>query len=82
MWRTRYNWLITYIIVLKTGINIKPWPVLGMYQPDAIRTMEWAGTSYLVTANEGDAKDFPPHFNGFLESVRIKDIVLSGEMSA
>lgn len=56
--------------------------MLGMYQPDAIRTMEWAGTSYLVTANEGDAKDFPPHFNGFLESVRIKDIVLSGEMSA
>ena len=66
---------------MKTGINIKPWPVFGMYQPDAIRTMEWAGTSYLVTANEGGAKNFP-HFNGFLESVRIKDIVLSGEIYA
>ena len=55
--------------------------MLGLYQPDAIRTMEWAGNSYLVTANEGDAKDFP-HFNGFMESVRIKDIVLSGEMYA
>lgn len=62
------------------GINIKPWPVLGMYQPDAIQTMEWAGTSYLVTANEGDAKDFPD-FNGFSETVRIKDIVLSENSS-
>ena len=81
MWSRNYISLIKYSIALKTGINIKPWPVLGMYQPDAIQTMEWAGTSYLVTANEGEAKDFPD-FNGFSETVRIKDIVLSGEMYA
>lgn len=36
--------------------NIATWPVKGMYMPDAIASYETGGQSYLVTANEGDAK--------------------------
>ena len=41
-----------------SGINMKRWPVLMMYQPDAIAAYEAKGATYLVTANEGDAKDY------------------------
>jgi 2',3'-cyclic-nucleotide 2'-phosphodiesterase (5'-nucleotidase family) len=39
-------------------INIANWPVKGMYQPDAIASFAKDGTTYLVTANEGDARDY------------------------
>lgn len=38
-------------------INIRPWPVKGMYQPDAIAAFQVNGSTYLVTANEGDARN-------------------------
>lgn len=41
---------------LDGGIRISNWPVLGMYQPDAIATLEYRGATYLVTANEGDSR--------------------------
>jgi hypothetical protein len=53
-------------------INIRPWPVLGMYEPDAIDTYRVRGRSYFVTVNEGDARDWP----GFAEEARVKDITL------
>jgi 2',3'-cyclic-nucleotide 2'-phosphodiesterase (5'-nucleotidase family) len=37
-------------------INIANYPVFGMYQPDAISSYNVGGTTYLVTANEGDAR--------------------------
>ncbi|MZR62730.1 choice-of-anchor I family protein [Alcanivorax sp. DP30] len=38
-------------------INIKTWPgVVGLYQPDAIHAYTAGGNTYLVTANEGDAR--------------------------
>ncbi|MFY7848046.1 MAG: choice-of-anchor I family protein, partial [Bacteroidia bacterium] len=37
-------------------INIANYPVFGMYQPDAIASYVANGTTYLVTANEGDAR--------------------------
>ncbi|MEX1168062.1 MAG: choice-of-anchor I family protein, partial [Hydrogenophaga sp.] len=38
-------------------INIKTWPgVFGMYQPDAMSSYTVKGKTYLVTANEGDAR--------------------------
>ncbi|MFN7313978.1 MAG: choice-of-anchor I family protein [Bacteroidota bacterium] len=37
-------------------VNIANYPVFGMYQPDAISGFEVGGTTYLVTANEGDAR--------------------------
>jgi YVTN family beta-propeller protein len=36
------------------AININPWPVFGMYMPDAIATFSANGQTYYVTANEGD----------------------------
>jgi hypothetical protein len=54
-------------------INITTWPgVLGMYQPDAIKAFHSAGRTYLVTANEGDVRDY----DGFGEAERLKDVTL------
>ena len=38
------------------SINIRNWPVLGAYQPDGVATFEDGGVTYVVTANEGDAR--------------------------
>jgi hypothetical protein len=52
---------------LKDGINIKNWPVFGIYEPDAIASYRVKGETYLVMANEGDTRaDWP----GFNEEVR------------
>ncbi|MEM1334122.1 MAG: choice-of-anchor I family protein, partial [Actinomycetota bacterium] len=53
--------------------NIQLWDVLGMYQPDAIAVAELGGSEYLVTANEGDARDD----DCFSEEERIKDFGLA-----
>lgn len=39
-------------------INIKNWPVWGMYQPDAIDSFTVDDQLYLIIANEGDSRDF------------------------
>jgi hypothetical protein len=54
------------------GINIANWPVFGMYQPDAIDSYRVRGVTYLVMANEGEARDFP----GFNEEVRVNALDL------
>ena len=41
----------------KDGINIISVPVMGMYMPDAIAVMSYKGKSFILTANEGDARD-------------------------
>ncbi len=38
--------------------SIKPWPVNGLYMPDGIATFDRNGKTYLVTANEGDAREY------------------------
>lgn len=38
----------------KDGVNIKNWPVMGIYMPDTIASMSYNGKTYLLTANEGD----------------------------
>ncbi|KAJ8320968.1 hypothetical protein KUTeg_002555 [Tegillarca granosa] len=60
------------------GINIRSWPVLGMYQPDVIRYMNINGRGFIVSANEGSAKDFSGDVpNGFTEKVRAGSLTLS-----
>ena len=54
-------------------INQHPRPVYGMYQPDAIKFLRIGGVDYLLTANEGDSKDY----SFFSEEVRGDDITLS-----
>jgi hypothetical protein len=48
-------------------IRIRNWPVFGMYQPDAIASFEIDGQTYLITANEGDARNY----TGFNEESRV-----------
>ena len=52
--------------------NLQNWPVLGMYQPDAIDSYEFNGQMYYVTANEGDARDY----DGYSEELRVRDLAL------
>jgi hypothetical protein len=53
-------------------INIANWPIHGMYQPDAIATYEVNGKTYVISANEGDARDY----DTFSEEERVKDLDL------
>ncbi len=58
-----------------TAINIRTWPVFGMYMPDAVASYEVGGRTYLVTANEGDAREYlgTP---GFVEEARVGSLPL------
>lgn len=51
-------------------INITTWPVKGMYMPDGIDSYKANGKTYLVTANEGDARDW----DCYAEEARVKDL--------
>ena len=50
-------------------VNIQMWPTSGMYQPDAIVSYTVDGANYIVSANEGDARDY----DGFSEEARVGD---------
>ncbi len=54
------------------AIAIRPWPVLGMYQPDGIDSYSVGGETYLVTANEGDAREW----GDFVEETRVEDLAV------
>ena len=53
-------------------INITTYPFRGLYLPDAITTIDIAGVTYILTANEGDSRDY----DGYSEEERLKDIDL------
>lgn len=40
------------------AINIAAWPVEGLFMPDEIKAFRHRGADYVVTANEGDARDW------------------------
>lgn len=55
------------------GVNIGNFENLfGMYQPDAIASYLVGDTTYIVSANEGDARDY----DGLEEEESIKDLIL------
>ncbi len=54
------------------AIRIANWPVQGMYMPDTIASYRFRGRTYLVTANEGDSRDY----DGYSEEARVKDLTL------
>lgn len=66
-------------------INIRTWPgVVGMYHPDSISSYSVDGKTYIVTANEGDARawgeDNQAYWDGdasqgFVEEIRLKHLV-------
>jgi 2',3'-cyclic-nucleotide 2'-phosphodiesterase/3'-nucleotidase/5'-nucleotidase len=51
---------------------VAPWPVFGMYQPDALAAFEAAGGTYLVVADEGDAR----RYAALDEVSRVADLAL------
>jgi hypothetical protein len=60
------------------GIHIATQPVKGMYQPDGIATFMVGDEVYLVTANEGDDRQY----SSFQEATKVKDVSLSGALLA
>lgn len=61
----------------KDGIEIDNWPVSGMYQPDGIAIVESQGKPYIISANEGDAREY----DGFSEETRVGDIVVNNQLA-
>lgn len=52
-------------------IKIEKQPLLGYYMPDAIDTFQGAdGKTYILTPNEGDARDY----DAYSEEAKVKDI--------
>ena len=53
-------------------INIRDWPLKGLYLPDSIASYQAKGNTWLVTANEGDAREWP----GLVEESRVSALTL------
>jgi hypothetical protein len=51
-------------------INVRSWPVFGMYMPDAIANFQVRGETFLVTANEGDTREY----DGYAEEARARSL--------
>ncbi|WP_296404065.1 choice-of-anchor I family protein [Psychrobacter sp.] len=52
------------------AINITTWPIMGMYMPDSIAYYSVNGKEYIVTANEGDAREW----GNFKEEIGFNDV--------
>ena len=57
------DWMsvIGMVTIAMRKSKIEPAPIWGLYQPDAIATMEADGQIYLLTADEGDPRDYRGH---------------------
>ncbi|MDP5135163.1 choice-of-anchor I family protein [Rheinheimera baltica] len=51
--------------------------VYGMYQPDTIASYQWNGATFIVSANEGDSRDW----DAYSEDIRVKDIIDVDELN-
>ena len=55
------------------GVNFKSYPGLyGMYQPDTISSFSWKGANFIVSANEGDAREY------FFDTTNEADCIAKG----
>ena len=52
--------------------NLKNWPLLAYYLPDAITSFELGANTFLITANEGDTRDYA----AFGEEKRVNTLKL------
>ncbi|WP_228372735.1 choice-of-anchor I family protein [Demequina maris] len=60
------------------AITIQTWPIYGLYMPDSIASYSVDGETYLVTANEGDAREW----GDYEEPVGYDDLVLCDDNPA
>lgn len=58
------------------AINIRNYPLFGMYQPDSLAAFASGGKTFLVTANEGDQREYL-RFN---EAARVEDLTLEAPL--
>lgn len=73
-------------------IDIKTWTgLVGMYQPDSIANYQVNGQTYLVTANEGDSREWLKNEDayfagnlaqGYVENIRMKHLFNSKGFNA
>jgi hypothetical protein len=49
------------------GVSLRNQPVFGLYQPDAIAQFTVNGNTYIISANEGDTREYA----GFTDEVRV-----------
>ena len=54
------------------SLNIQNWNVKGVYQPDAVSSFDFNNSTFWITANEGDGRDY----SGYSSETRIKDLTL------
>ncbi|MFI2102835.1 choice-of-anchor I family protein [Isoptericola sp. NPDC019693] len=52
------------------GAAVREVPVRGLYMPDGVASYTSRGQTYLVTANEGDAREW----GDYVEGARVKDL--------
>ncbi|KAI7845030.1 hypothetical protein COHA_001396 [Chlorella ohadii] len=54
------------------AINIARWRVSGLFMPDELKSFKFNGQTFVVGANEGDARDWP----GFEEETKVNATLL------
>ncbi len=54
------------------AIAFANWPVKGIYHPDALAAFSVHGTDYVISANEGDAREY----DAFVEEERVRKLTL------
>ncbi|WP_156290915.1 choice-of-anchor I family protein [Oceanobacillus salinisoli] len=60
-------------------MKIEKQPLLGYYMPDAVDTFQGAdGRMYILTPNEGDARDY----DGYSEEAKVRDIIDQIQLNA
>ncbi|SDD96673.1 choice-of-anchor I family protein [Glycomyces harbinensis] len=60
------------------AVSIRNWPVQGLYLPDTIAAYATGGETYLVTANEGDVREW----GEYSEEARVEDLELCADAFA
>lgn len=57
------------------GISIKSWPVHGLHLPDTIASYQVNGQTYIVSANEGDSREYET----YVEEERVGKLDLDAQ---
>ena len=60
------------------AVLIKPYPIKGMYMPDAIASYRVGSQTYLITANEGDAREYPGINAAGRDDLRVREYCTAG----